>query len=163
MDKIVIVIFKCVIGCIDIMNWCDIYFFFCIDFIVSIFTTCRINELCWILMRWYLFTCIVFINFFIIYTNTWLCTSFSLQSNECINWTFVLNVDTRKVWISYNIINIWCIRIILFATVYVWVNSSISPLLIPAWNLPSLFPSWGHKHHDYLSYFCKILPQYNRN
>ena len=42
---------------------------------------------------------------------------------------FTMNVYMRKVWIFYKTITIVCIRIILFAAVSVWVNSTTSPLL----------------------------------
>ena len=42
---------------------------------------------------------------------------------------FIMNVYMRKVWISYKIITIVCIRIIWFADVSVWVNITKSPLL----------------------------------
>ena len=74
-----------------------------------------------------------------------------------------MDVDTRKVWISYNVFTVVCIWIILFVTVYVWVNSSKYPLIRLEWNLPPLFSSWWRKHHEFLFYFCKIVRQYNRN
>ena len=102
------------------------------------------------------FTWIVFVCYLIIGTNTWICISFFLKYNECIKGSFGMYIDTRKVWTSYNIITVWCIKVILFSTVNVWVNSSTYPLLRNVWNLPSLFPSWQHKHHDlmvsYLTY-----------
>ena len=104
-----------------------------------------------------------FINFFIVDTNTWLCISFFCLSDQCVKWTFGLNIGMRKVWIYYNIITVWCILIILLSTVHVWVNSSKSRLLINVQNIPSLFPSWRRKHRNYLFYFCKIFPQYNQN
>ena len=104
-----------------------------------------------------------FHHFFIIDTYHWLCIIFFLQRNECIKLTFGLNVDMRKVLISYKIITVWCIQIIWFTTVDFWVISNIYPLLILVWNLPTLFYSWRYKHHDFLFYFCKIVSQYNRN
>ena len=80
------------------------------------------------MMRWYLFTYIVLVNYFIIGTNTWLCICLFLQINHCIKWTVILNVPTREVWISYSI-TVWCIKIILFVTVDVWFNSSISTII----------------------------------
>ena len=74
-----------------------------------------------------------------------------------------LDFATRNVLISYNIITIWCIWIMWFATVDVWVDSSTSPLLRLLWNFPPTFTSIWHKHHEYLFYFYKILPHYNRN
>ena len=76
--------------------------------------------------------------------------SIFLQINDCIKRTAVLNVDSRKVWIYHNIITIWCIKIILFYAVDVWVNSSTSPLLRNVQNLPSLFSSWRRKRYNYL-------------
>ena len=113
-------------------------------------------------MRWYFFT-YIFINIFIIDNNTRICIIFFMKSNECIKWNLVLNVDTRKVWISYKIITLWCIQMVWFSTVDMWVNSNTSPFLRLVWNLPPLFPSWKFKHHDYLFYICKIFPQYNQN
>ena len=43
--------------------------------------------------------------------------------------TFGMNVVTRKVWISYKIITVWCNRIIFFTTVEIWVNSNTSTLI----------------------------------
>ena len=80
-----------------------------IDFVVI---TCMINYSCWILMRCYFFTCIVVIHTFLIDSSTWLCISLFLQSNEFIWWTFGMNVDMRKVWISHNIITVVFIQII---------------------------------------------------
>ena len=74
-----------------------------------------------------------------------------------------MNVDTRKVQISYNIITFWCIRIICLTTVEIWVNSNASPLLRLEWNLPALFYSWWSKHYDYLFYFSKRVTQYNQD
>ena len=51
-------------------------------------------------MIWYLFIYIVFIRYYIIDNNTWLCINFFLQTNECIKVTFGLYIDTWKVWIS---------------------------------------------------------------
>ena len=116
-----------------------------------------------ILLRWYWFNCIVFVHYFIIDNNNWLCISFFLKINECIEGNFDMNVDTRKVRIFHNMITVWCIQIILFATVDVWVNSSTSTLLKNVQNRTSLFPSWQRKNHNYLFYFLKILPQYNEN
>ena len=99
-------------------------------------------------MRWYFFTWIVFVRYLIIDTNTWICISFFLKYNDCIKVTFGMDIDTRKVWTSYNIITVLCIQVIWFATVDVWVNSITYPLLRNVWNIPSLFPSWQHKHHD---------------
>ena len=114
-------------------------------------------------MRWFFFTYVVFVNYFIIDTNTWLCICLFLKSDECIKWTVILNIYMRKVWISYNIITVWCIQIIWFDIVDVWVNSSTSPLLRNVKNIPLLFPYWQRKNHNYLFYFCKIVPQYNLN
>ena len=97
--------------------------------IFYIIITYMINYFCWILMRWYFFTYIAFIPSFIIDTNNWIYISFFFQSNECIKGTFGINIDTRKVQIYYNIITVWCIRIIWFAAFDVWVNSSTSPLI----------------------------------
>ena len=128
----------------------------------SIIITCMINYFCWI--WWYdISSLIFFFNCLIIDTNTWLYISLFLQRNECIKLTFGLNVDTRKVLISYNIIAVWCIWIILFTIVDMWVNNSTSPLFILVWNFLPIFPSRQRKHHDYLFYFYKILPQYNWN
>ena len=85
---------------------------------------------------------------------------FFLQSNERNKWTFILNIDTIKVWISYNIITVWCIQIIWFNNVDVWVDSITNPIPINVQNLPSLFPYWWRKRQKYLFYFCKIVPQY---
>ena len=115
------------------------------------------------MMRCYLFTCIVVIHISLIDTSTWHCISFFLQINDFIWWTFGKHVDTRKVWISYNIITVLCIRIFWFATVDMWGNSSTSTLLILGKNLPTILSSWQRKHHDYLFYFCKIVPQHNWN
>ena len=65
----------------------------------------------WILMTWYFFTCIVVIYYFIIDTNTWLYISFPVIS-EFLKCTFGVNVDSRKVWISYNSIPVGCFWII---------------------------------------------------
>ena len=127
------------------------------------FLTCMINYFCWILMRWYFFTCIVVIHYFIIDTITWLCISFFLQSNEFIQWNLGTNVYTRKVWISYNIITVWYIRIICFTTVEIWVNSNTSPIIKLELNLPPLFFYWWRKHHHYLFYFLNTVSQYNLN
>ena len=89
-----------------------------------------------------------FVHYLIIDTNTWICISFFLKYNDCIKVTFGMDIDTRKVWTSYNIITVWCIQVIWFATVDVWVNSITYPLLRNVWNIPSFFPSWQHKHHD---------------
>ena len=131
--------------------------------IFFIVITCMINNFCSIMMRWYLFTFIVFVNCFIIYTNNWPLISFFFQSNECIKRTFGSNVDTRKIWIYHDIINVLCIQMIWFGNIDVWINRSKSFILRLVWNLPPLFPSWRRKHHDYLFYFCKIFPQYNHN
>ena len=122
-----------------------------------------INYSCWILTRCYLFTCIVVIHILLIDTSNWLCISFFLQSNELIWWMFGMNVDTRKVWISYKIITVGCIRIFWFTTFDIWGNISTSPVLINVQNITSLFPSWRRKHHLSLFYFCNELSQYNRN
>ena len=163
MDKIVITFHGYVINFIDRMNLFGIRSFSCIEYIISIVITCLINYFYWISIIWYPFTYIVFINCFIINTNTWLCISLFLQSNERIKWTFGMNADTRKVLIPYNIITIWCIQIIWFTTVDVWVNSNTYPLPRLVWNLPPLFIYWQRKHHFYLFYFCKIVSQYNQN
>ena len=84
MYKIFIIIHRYTIICIDRMNRCDIRFFFYIEYIISNVIKCMINELCWILMTWYLFTCIVVIRYLIIDISTWLCISFFLQSNEFV-------------------------------------------------------------------------------
>ena len=84
-----------------------------------------------------------FINDVIIDPNTWLCISLFLKSNECIKWDFGLNVDTRKVWISYNNITVWFIQIIWLDTVEIWVSSSTSTLI----RLGKTFPSWWRKLH----------------
>ena len=98
--------------------------------ISSIVIPCMINYFRWIIMRWYLFTYIVFINYLVIDINNWLCISFFLKSNECIKLTLGFNVDTMEVLISYNIITVWCIQIILLSTVEILVNISTSHLLI---------------------------------
>ena len=100
---------------------------------------------------------------FIIGTNTWLWIGFFLQLIECIKGTVGFNIDTREVSIFYKNTTVWYVWIIWFATVYMWENSRTSPIHRNVQNLPSLFPSWRFKHHDYLSYFCKIVPQYNKN
>ena len=105
----------------------------------------------------------IFINYLIIDNNTIIRICYFFQIIECIKWTIVLNVDISKVWSSYNIITVWCIQIIWFATVDVWVHTSKYTLLRNILNLPFLFPSWQRKLHIYLFYFCKILPQYNQN
>ena len=128
---------------------------------IYIVITCMVNYFYWILMILYFFTYIVVINDFMIDTNNGLYISSFLQNNEYIKWTFGLTVDTRRVWISYNIISVWYIQTIWFATADVWVNSITSPLCINVWHLPSLFPHWQRKHHNYLFYFCKLVPQYN--
>ena len=125
--------------------------------------TCMINYFWSILMRWYFFTYIVVINYFIVDTNNWLCIIFFLKIHECIKGNFGMNVDTRKFWISYNIINIWCIRIIWSATVDVWVYIITSPLLRLGQKLTDIFSSWKCKLHHYLFYFCKIFLQYNKD
>ena len=135
MDTIVIIFYIYIISLIDKTNWCGIHFFFCIESILSIVITCIINCFWWILMRWYLFTYIFIINCLIIDTNNWLCNSVYLQSSECIKRNLGLNVDMRTVWISYNIITLWCIQIIQFATIDLWVNSNTSTLLILVWKL----------------------------
>ena len=114
-------------------------------------------------MKWNIFTYIVFISSFIIGTNTWLCICYFLQSNECVKWNFILNIAMRKVWRSYNIITVWCIQIILFIAVEVWVNSSKCTLLRDVHNFPALFLSWRRKHHIYLFYFWKIFFRFNRS
>ena len=85
------------------------------------------------------------------------------QSNEFIQWYFGMNIDMRRVLISYSIITVICIRIIFFNTVEMWVNSNTSPIIRLEWNLNPLFFSWWRKHHDYLFYFCKIVPCSNPN
>ena len=60
-------------------------------------------------MTWYFFTCIVVLFYFIIDTSNWLCMSFFFQGNEFFKWNFGMKVDTRKFWISYSIITVWCI------------------------------------------------------
>ena len=129
MDKIVIIIHGYVISCIDRMNRCDICFFLYIEWIIYIVIKFIINYLCWIFMTWYLLTYIVIIHYFIIDTITWLCISLFLKIAEFVQWNFGINVDTRKVWVSYIIINVWFIWIICFTTVEMWVNSNKSPLL----------------------------------
>ena len=52
---------------------------------IFIAITCMINYFCWILMRWYFFTCIVVVHFFIIDTGSWVCISFFLQINLLFN------------------------------------------------------------------------------
>ena len=111
------------------------------------------------MVRWYFFTYIVFVNYWIIGTNTWICISFFLQNYECIKLNFGLNSDMRKVWISCNIITVWYIQIILFATIVVLVNSNTYPLPRLLLNLPTLFTFLLCKHHNYLFYFYKIVPQ----
>ena len=115
-----------------------------------ILITCIINYFLLIMMRWYFFTYIYFIHYFIVDTNTWIYLRLFLQSNYCFKLTFGLNVDMRKVWISYNIITVWCIIIIWFYIVDVWVNISTSPLLRLGKNLPAMFYSWRRKRHNYL-------------
>ena len=128
---------------IEFIEWIDV---------TSTFSSILVNYFYWIMMRWYFFTYIVLINYFIINTNTRLCISLFLQSDECIKWTFGLNVDTRKVLVSHNIITFWCIHIIRFATVDVSVNSSTYPILRNEQHLCSLFPSWQCKRHNYFFY-----------
>ena len=140
-----------------------IRFFLYIDYIDSILTTCMINYSCLIMTRLYFFTYIVVIYIFLIDTSTWLCISLFLLSNEFITWTFGINVDMTKVWISYNIINVVCIWIIWFATVDMWGNSSSSHLIRLEWNIPPLFFSSWRRHHDHVFYFCEIARQYNCN
>ena len=77
------------------------------------------------------------------------------QSNEWIKWSVILNIDMSNIWSFYNIITVWCIKIIWFIAIDVWFNSITSPLLRNVQNLPELFPSWRRKHHIYLFYFCK--------
>ena len=78
---------------------------------------------------WYAIYSLAFlaIHIFLIYSITWRCISFFLQSNEFIIWTFGTNIDTRKVWISYNIFTVVYICIIWFAIVDMLGNSSTSP------------------------------------
>ena len=142
MDKILIIIHRYFISCIDIMNRCDIWLFLCIEWIDSIFITCIINYLCWILMRWYFFTSIVVIHYFIIDASNWILIGLFFQSNESIWWYFGMIVDTRNIWFSYNIITFLCIRTVCFTAVEIWVNSNTYLLLIIEWNLPPLFYSW---------------------
>ena len=104
-----------------------------------ILITCIINYFLLIMMRWYFFTYIYFIHYFIVDTNTWIYLRLFLQSNYCFKWTFGLNVDMRKVWISYNIIPVWCIIIIWFYIVDVWVNISTYILF---WNVIHLLCWW---------------------
>ena len=92
-----------------------------------------------------------FIHYFIIDTNTWLYISFFFKSNECINRTFVMYVDTRKVQISYYINTVWYILIIWFATINVWVNSSKYPPLRLGQNIPAMFSYWQIKW--YIDFF----------
>ena len=125
------------------------------------------NNFRWILLRCVFFSCIVVINISLIDTSTWLCISFFLKRNKLIWWMFGMNVDirnvSRNVWILYNIITVVCIQIILFTTFYIWGNSSTSLIIRIEWNLPRLFSSWWCKHHDYLFYFCEIVPKHNQN
>ena len=86
-----------------------------------------------------------------------------MKINEFIWWTFCMNIDTRKVWISIYIITVVCIRIILFATVDMWGNSNTSSILRSVQNLPSLFNSWERERNYNLVYFCNELYQYNIN
>ena len=150
MDRISIIIHSYVISYIDRINWCVICFFLYIELSYSFVIICMVNYFCWMLMRLYLFTYYVFINYFIIFANTWLCICFFLQRNECIQCTLLFNIDIIKVLITYDIINVWCIQMTWFATVDVWVNSSTSPLLRNVKNVPSFFRSWRRKLHNYL-------------
>ena len=86
-----------------------------------------------------------------------------LLINYFTRGTFSISVDTRKSWIPYKIFSVWCIQIIWFITVEIWVNSSKYPLRRNVQNLPSLFSFLQHNHHNYLFYLCKIVPQCNRN
>ena len=62
MDVVVVIIHRYAIIFIDIMNRCDICFFFCIDTISSIIILCIVNYFWWILMRWNFFTSINLIS-----------------------------------------------------------------------------------------------------
>ena len=42
--------------------------------------------------------------------------------NEFIKWIVILNIDMKKVWSCYEIINVWCIQIFRFFTIGVWVK-----------------------------------------
>ena len=128
------------------MNWCDVRFWFCIELVFYVVIKCMINYFCWILMRWYSFTNMFFMKCFNINNNTWLCISLCLKINDCIECFSCLNVDTREVWISYNITTVWCIQNIWFANVDVWVNSNKSPLIVPVKNVSHLFLSWKFKN-----------------
>ena len=138
---IVIIIRRYVISCIDIMNRCDIRFFFCINWIDSIFLICMVNYLWCILMRWNLFTYIVFFRFFVVNTNTWLCICYFFKIVDCIKRTLILNIVMRKVWSFYKIINVWCIQIIWFVAIDMWDNGIKSSLLRLVQKVSILFNS----------------------
>ena len=130
MDKIVIVVHGYFISFFYRINWCYIFFFLFIEWIDYIVVTYVVNNFWLTLMRLNFLTYIFFIHYLINDTNTWLYISLFLQINECIKENFVLNVDTREVWISYTIITVWCIQIIWFSTVDVWVHSYTSTPII---------------------------------
>ena len=141
MDKIVIIIHRYVIICIDRMN-IDVtpasssllsIFFPLSSHVWSITST----ESCWygiyslILISYIISSLIIILDSISVF----------FKVNQCTKQTFVLNVDTRKVWIYYNIITVWCIQMIWFDIVDVWVNSYTSTFLILGKKLPAIFSS----------------------
>ena len=121
-----------------------------------------VNNFCWILIRWYFFT-YIFLSIISSLILTLESVTFSFCKLMCIKWTVILNVDTRKILITYNIIIFWYIQKKLFTAVKVWVNGITPPLLILHQNLHSVFSYWQHKLHIDLFFFCKTVPQYNQN
>ena len=148
MDKIVIIMPRYVISCIDITNWCHVRFFFYIEQLFSL------SSHVWS----------------ITYPEFWRDSIYSLALYQFLfenKWVYLMNFWYERWYeeglISYNIITVWCIRIICLTTVDMWLNCNTSPILRLVCNLPPLFSSWWRRHHEYLFYFSKTVTPYNQS
>ena len=69
----------------------------------------------------------------------------------------------RNIWSSYKIITVWCIKNIWLVGIDVWDHGSTSTVNRHVQNIPTLFTYWQRKHHIYIFFFWRIVPQYNQN
>ena len=77
-----------------LIGWTDVIsaYYFVLSLKKNIVITCMINYFWWILMRWYIFICIVVIHYFIIDTSYWLCIGVFFKVISLFNEILVIKL-----------------------------------------------------------------------
>ena len=122
-----------------------------------------INYLCWIFMRWYFFTYIAFLNYFIIDTNTWLYISFFCKVmsvlNELLVWALIRGRFEFPV--TFSLLDIFKLFDLLLLTCELTV---VHPLFLEMYEIFLLFFLPDKVNKINIFYFWKkILSRYIRN